>query len=215
MLANAKSLGFLPWIRVCELPKRETCDDFQVLLATANTPYFDDQQKKVLVDGLRALRDLFSGWSLKDGRAVEIQFRLSEDLAVELGLPVNEEDRPDLAAVMANLDAVITTPSTLYLESCRFGRPTALLDFFNVPAYVPSAWSITSLEQARPIIQALADRSQPHMQFQQFNLQQQLQVAEPAKARMLRLVHEMARHGIKCCERNQTGKTSRQNSLTA
>lgn len=183
------------------LAPRQRDQVFRVLLATAKTPYFNQQQRDVVLKSLRAFQTRQEGWRLADGREVEIHWRIADDLADTLGIvKVEETKRPTLCEVIANVDAVVTTPSTLFLESCLLDRPTAILDFHNTPAYVASAWSITADDHVVPTLESMAALEAPKMLFQRYSLRQNLQCGEPAMDRMVKLVNQMVQEGIRCRE---------------
>ncbi|HED53378.1 MAG TPA: glycosyltransferase, partial [Phycisphaerales bacterium] len=102
-----------------------------VLVATANTPAFDDDERRALVSALKELRDE-AAWA-----GVELVWRLTGGLDAALGV-VNAPG--SLAEVLRCVGAVVTTPSTLVVESMRAGRPTAVLHPFETPIWTPSAW---------------------------------------------------------------------------
>lgn len=175
----------------------------RLLVATATTPAFDEKQRQVLIQSLILLRDFAQTQKLSTGRKIEVSWRIKEDLSTAIGVEATDEtSRPPLPQALASVDAVITTPSTLYLESVLHGRPTAVLDFHNSPAYVPTAWHISAAEHIRPTIEDLAKPPQSKIQFQQFILEQQLQHQEPATNRMVNLVNAMATVGLESRQNN-------------
>ncbi|MEL7499101.1 MAG: hypothetical protein AAFN77_15955 [Planctomycetota bacterium] len=200
-------VGFSAFESIQPLPLRTTPssqNDFRLMIATANTPSFDEQQHRVLLESLNAIREWADGKTTSDGRRVELDWRLNLQLTQELDLPVVEaEDRPSLHDAISEVDAVITTPSTLYLESCLLGRPTALLDFHNRPQYVPSAWSIGAKSMIGDVVEELANPPAAKLQFQDFSLRDQLQIAESPIQRLVTLVDAMCRHGEMCRNENR------------
>lgn len=184
-------------------PALDNSSPLRLLVATATTPAFDEEQRRVLVQSLILLRDFTQTQKPSTGRKIEISWRINEDLSTAIGIEaIDETSRPPLSQALAMIDAVITTPSTLYLESILHGRPTAVLDFHNSPAYVPTAWQISAAGHIGPTIEELANPPQSKMQFQQFILQQQLQHQEPATNRMVNLVNAMAAVGLESRKNN-------------
>ena len=180
---------------------------FRILVATANTPAFDDHQRETVVRSLGELKRWFEENAElaadaamgRSARPIEIIWRLSDglDAELELGEPVDLEndDRPPIGEVIEKVDAVITTQSTMYLESVLRGRPTAILDFHNSPAYLTAAWTINSAEPLSRVISELACPPVHKMQFQQFVLQDQLECQTAAKPRLLDLISSMVEAG--------------------
>src|SRR5690606_7324714 len=99
---------------------------------------------------------------LRDTLMVHSEWRVSWRVASELKSTLHLQDMfPDattlpLKEALAAVDAVITTPSTLQLESMLARRPTALLDYSNSPHYLECAWSITSQTHISSTLSELA-----------------------------------------------------------
>ncbi|MFK7766534.1 MAG: hypothetical protein AB8B55_04885 [Mariniblastus sp.] len=182
----------------------QTTGPFRILIATANTPAFDDQQRSTVVKSLQSIQTWLKSNPTVNGRAIEVTWRLSDGLDVEIGLaedsPAKDEDEPDdrspIGEVIESVDAVITTPSTMYLESVMRKRPTALLDFHNSPHYVTAAWTINAAGQLDWLIGELESPPEHKMMFQEFVLADQLECLTPAKPRMFQLIDAMVAEGV-------------------
>ncbi len=169
---------------------------FRLLIATANTPAFDDDQRETVVESLTHLKRIIDANTVINGRDVEVVWRLTSGLDEEIGLPAPEKGKkPSLLSVIDNVDAVITTPSTLYLESAIKKRPTAILDFHNTPMYVSSAWSISAPAHTRQTLLELESPPAPKMLFQDAALQDNLECRTPAVPRLIELVTAMIEAG--------------------
>lgn len=190
-------LPSLDQIDVDSIPEVNCSGVFRVLVATANTPSFDQQQRDTVVQSLRQLKNWLAENPSVGGRPLEFVWRLSDGLESELGVgdDQDQEDRPPIGTVIENVDAVITTPSTLYLESVLRRRPTALLDFHNSPQYVNAAWTINAPHQVGTAISELASPPPHKMMFQEFVLRDQLECQTPATPRMLELIKSMVDAG--------------------
>ena len=165
---------------------------FRLLIATANTPAFTTQQRDSLVDSLKYLIDRFRRKPNVSGRPVELTWRLTDGLSNELELPELPSDQlPSLHEAIDQADAVITSPSTLYLESIRRERPTAVLDYWNSPTYVTPAWSITANAHVDQVLTQLADPPAHRMMFQNFVLHEQLECSSAATPRLIQLIDAM------------------------
>jgi len=187
---------------------------FRVLVATATTPAFDQTQRDTVVKSLKQLKDWFAKNPVlpardgNHGRPIEVVWRLSDGLEPDIGLEVSENEfawdqRPPIGEVMESVDAVITTASTMILESMLRKRPTAVLDFHNSPCYFSTPWMIKTAEQIGFTVGELAASPKHKMMFQEFVLQDQLEFRTPAKPRMLELVEAMVAAGV---EARQSGK---------
>ena len=185
-------------VAVANKEKSKT-NKFRLLVATALTPAFDDAQHQTLVRSLRDLQTWLKENPTVEGRAVEATWRLTSGLDQELGLPQYDPkidgDRPPIMDVLIDADAVITTPSTVYLESVIRGLPTAILDYHNTPDYVPPAWKISAENQFGSVIGELADPPLPKMMFQETTLHDNLECKSPAADRLIELIHSMIECG--------------------
>lgn len=179
-------------------------EKFRLLIATATTPAFTPEHREIVAGSLHELKAFLESKKTIGGCKIETDWRLTDDLDSELGLSQSEESRVPFSQALQNCNAVITTPSTLYIESIQAKRPTAVLDFLNRPQYISPAWSITSGVQFDQVINELAAPPASKMQFQNFVLQEQLQVAKPATERMVKLVTSMIEAGRAALANNQT-----------
>ena len=169
---------------------------FRILVATANTPAFNDEQRAAVISGLAQLRKTVEHNPVVNGRPLEVVWRLTTGLDEEIGLPAPPTGKaPPLSDVIDEVHAVITTPSTLYLESVVKKRPTAILDFHNSPMYVASAWTINAPIHVRHIIEELESRPAPKMMFQDFVLEENLECRTPATPRLMQLIETMIEQG--------------------
>lgn len=180
---------------------------FRLLIATANSPAFDTEQRNRVVQSIRNLKERFDKNRQVNGRPVEVTWRLTDGLHEELDLPrhLNQLDRPYPLSDMVELsDAVITTPSTLYLDSVAKNRPTAILDFNNTPAYVNSAWTISAPVHINQVLNELENPPPPKLFYQQTALRDHLEHRGSATQRMHQLIETMVKIGVKARESNHS-----------
>lgn len=167
---------------------------FRVLIMTAKSPAFTEQQYQAVRRGLEDLKFwLADNVQLDDGRQVEFDWRLTGDLADEIGVTNQLANLTggDLAQALAKVDAVITTPSTAMLEAMLLDIPVALLDYHNCPHYVSAAWDICSAEHIAPTLQQLSDPPETRMVFQRNQLGDAMQRIENASDRLVELISAM------------------------
>ena len=187
-------------IAECEILPVQPDGPFRILIATANKPAFTSKQRDKVTESLRLLRRRFDVHSTVNGRPVDATWRLTDGLESEIGLPLessHQDNTVTLSEALELADAVITTPSTLYLESVLMRRPTAILDFNNAPVYVPSAWTISAPVHINDTIQELERPPLPKMLFQRSVLHDQLQLGSPSCPRLFKLMEVM----VQCGER--------------
>ena len=170
---------------------------FRLLVGTATTPAFTEKQRASVVASLDAVKEWADANPIVSGRELEICWRLTDGLDQEVGIEPIESESKMLDELLA-ADAAITTPSTIFLESLLVKTPTAILDFSNSPAFVPSAWSITAPQHIEQIIPELANPPEPKLVFQNFILHDNLSCHSPATPRMVELVTRMIEIGHNC-----------------
>lgn len=173
---------------------------FRLLIATATTPAFTSAQRTVVLEALGQLKQKLEHNPWVNGRRLEVNWRLTDNLDFELDIaqPPARGPRPTLSQAIDAADAVLTTPSTIYLEAALKKRPTALLDFHNVPHYVPSAWMINAPKHTNQTLSELANPPGPKMLYQEMVLADQLECQTPAAPRMIELIMQMVEAGQRC-----------------
>lgn len=172
---------------------REEQGPFRLLIATATTPAFNAVQRRAVIQSLGQIKNIIEEMGQVHGRPIEVQWRLTDGYDFELGItpPDTQQQVPPLDEAITHADAVMTTPSTLFLESALRGRPTALLDFHLAPQFIASAWTISEPQQVRSIISDLAQPPAAKMLFQWTSLHDQLRFDGGATDRMVSLIEEM------------------------
>lgn len=165
-------------------------DTRRLLVASATRPAFDAKQWNVVE---RAFDDLVAGLhtyaKTSPGLALEVVWRVSERLAKHLGIDPSDE-RP-LPEVLAAVDAVISTPSTLVVEAMLAKRPVAVLDYFDTPAFVATAWRIGSAAQVRSVLRELFSPPPARLFHQEAELSRQLRLDGLAAPRLADLMEKM------------------------
>lgn len=187
----------LDQVKPIDANRPRVADRFRLLVATARTPAFDESQRKTVVQSIEAIKDWGHRNPVLDGRSLELVWRLSDGLELELGVggDLAIEDREPLSQVLDSVDAVLTTPSTIYLEAVLRELPTAWLDFHNSPQYISSAWTISSSDQIDAVVNELASPPSHKMLYQNFVLNDQLASRTPATPRLLKLIQGLVEAG--------------------
>lgn len=183
--------------------KRKKDDPFRILVITAKTPGFTQEQLDLVRLALQDLKLWFSDHKVLNGIRLEVIWRITEGLDKEIGI---ENQLPntsfvELSDVLSEVDGVITTPSTSVLEAMLHGLPVALLDYCNCPQYVPAAWNITAPGHIDQVLPELVNSPAPKMLYQDTVLHDALECRTPAAPRMVQLVEEMLR--ITCESRSK------------
>ncbi len=178
----------------------ETDRPFRFLIATAKWPAFTEDQRKAITQSLLDLRNFFAENPVLQGRPIQVVWRVAGGLEEVLGVENQLDDVTgrELNEVLEEVDAVITTPSTVMLEAMLHNLPVSLLDYTNSPEYVPAAWTIRAPEHIENVVQQLLQPSQRRLQLQDALLRDSLQFSESASARLAQLAQEMIRIGYDC-----------------
>jgi len=175
----------------------QTC---RVLVMTARKAGFTAQQMHHVRKSLIDLRMWFDEHPRFAGATIQPVWRLTENLAEEIGVPNQLRDLggPDLSRVLERVDAAITTPSTALLEAMLERLPVALLDYSHCPQYVPAAWTISAPQHIENVLSELMDPPAAKMLYQDTMLHDALECRTPAKPRLIRLIRRMIRNGSEC-----------------
>lgn len=156
-----------------------------IMIATARTPAFVFGEREQLLEALGALKQCV------EAASIAITWRLTDHLDVDLG--VINDDRP-LPELLAQIGAVITTPSTLMVESMRAGCPTALLRVYSTPSWQPSVWTFRPGRDQRgwpALIQQLIAPDARQMHRQRRMLEALHQEARPPVEALADLIAEL------------------------
>lgn len=173
-------------------PSRDTSRPKHILIMTANTPGFTVEQRELVEKGILHLKEFLS--SSRDWTPI---WRVTKGLDAKLNLIDNYPElkgRP-LREVLSLCHAVVSTPSTVLVESMLTGRPTCVLDFANTPHYIPTAWTITSSSQIAPTLKALFHPERSRITLQDEILQNVTETSPSATERVSKLIEEMVRCG--------------------
>jgi hypothetical protein len=143
---HATGLPRLDGMPVSNCRPRSVSNPPRLLVATANTPWFNTEQRQRFMAEFSRLVGLClaeTSGSTPDFRCI---WRVAEVAASALGLVADSSG--SAADALASCDALLTTPSTFAVEAMLMGVPTMLFDPFACPAFIPAAWNATSAETA-------------------------------------------------------------------
>jgi hypothetical protein len=181
-----------------ETKQYKAAEPFRILVATAKTPAFTEQQAERVLGSLTDLKDFFQRTSSLNGRPIEIVWRVADSISAKLEIENTAHDLTgsELASQLANVDAVVSTASTLMIEAMLFDLPVALLDYHNTPAYVKTAWRIGCRDHIQPIVVELTDPPERKMLFQRTELSDAAYSGTNAADRMAELIVLMQKFAI-------------------
>lgn len=182
--------------------RRSSGEPMKILISTARTPFFTQRQRWQAEASMRDLRTFFDSSEAWSEAFPEPVWRLTHGLAEQVGLSSHEEiECESLFRLLQEVDAVISTPSTVILEAMMLGLPTAVLDYGSTPAYLPTAWRITAPQQIPDVVAQLAHPSPAKLLFQETVLHDQCECASPAAPRLIELVMRMWETSLNCRNR--------------
>jgi len=181
-------------------------DPLTILVMTAKTPGFTPEQLDVTRQSLVDVKAwLDSHHQVGDVRLRAI-WRLTAGIADAIGVDSTVRDLggEELAGLLTEVDAVVSTASTTILEVMLRRIPVALLDYHNSPQYVPAAWSISSEGQIDAVVRGLANPEPSRMLYQNAVLTDALECHSLATPRMVRLIEQMVAVGRQCRAESRT-----------
>ena len=133
-----------------------------IMLATANTPYFNDKEflsvesivKRLIVEIL----DL--GFALK----IRVPDKKLRESLLEYKRYFDKVS--DFQDSMRKCDALITTPSTIVLTSMLMDIPTAQIIYRNTPIVNPTGWYVSSDVDIKALIESMVNCDKWRLEYQ-------------------------------------------------
>ena len=162
---------------------------FRLLVMTAKTPAFTDEQLGVVKQSLLDLKRVAE----QRCDQLEVVWRLTRGLEsfLEVFNSNNDLTGNELFEQLQSVDAVVSTPSTGIVESMLAGKPTATLDYHNCPEYLSPAWRISAASQIDAVLAELQNPPAEKLFFQNMVLNQSLYRESSATDRMVALIEKM------------------------
>ena len=173
----------------CPLPPPSP---YKILVCSANTPWFNQIDKKLIIQSFIDLQNIAQ--QLENSGQYKFHWRLTGKLPEILG--ISEDNRCLFEEIVSDFHAVVTTPSTVAIESMYHRRPTAILNYPRSPLYVPSAWEIHNNDGILPILHEIITPPEPKLIYQETILNDTLQLKEKASPRLAKLVDKMVKIGV-------------------
>jgi len=173
--------------------KRDITKPFRILIATAKTPAFDKQHLNLVMKSLKDIKTWLQTNQQINNIKIEPVWRLTQELHLKLNVKNNLANllNNELLTTLKNVDAVITTPSSLMLEAFLLKLPVAIINYKNTPLLTPAVWEITSRSHIKDIILELISPSAKKMLLQETILNDSLECSSPSWKRLYLLIKKM------------------------
>ncbi|ASI89244.1 hypothetical protein [Vibrio mediterranei] len=145
--------------------------EYDVMLTTANTAYFDESEFKLLVNYLESVIDSL----LSSGYKICIRIfdnQLLNALSLE---DIDNLKEGSFVEAAANVKSVITTPSTLAVESMILGLPTATLIYRDMPITTQTGWMLYNPAIVCSVVESMLNNNRERLSIQRVLLENYLE----------------------------------------
>ncbi len=168
-----------------------------ILLTCANTPFRNSVEQEAFLLAFDSL--------IRICTARRLTYRLRLPPLVRRGIRASQldieplrrackshpESRP-LIADLAEAAAVVTTPSTVALESMAMSKPTALVHPRHLTVYLSSPWNIRTADDAEVVLSEILAPPAEKMRYQSLIFQENVATGSDATANVCELIRRMA-----------------------
>jgi hypothetical protein len=130
---------------------------------------------------------------LNERKDIEVIWRISKGLHRKLDVKnsFTSASGEELHEILTQVDAVITTPSTVQIEAMLQGLPVAILNYHLVPLYTPAAWEMKCKHHIEPVLNDLISVPYERMLYQEYCLNDALEAKSVALPRLIDLIEKM------------------------
>ena len=163
---GVNAVQFLPKRMKPTFKKLGSAGNNVFLITTANTSYFDEAERKILVHLLKAIMQQLV--SAKEN----FIFRIYDPHLIQ---ELNIEDDKNLIdcnfeEALSVVDFVITSPSSVSYLTMYHGKPLAHLIYRDSPVFIQAGWNINSLCSLPSVIASMKTFEKERMVFQDFQV---------------------------------------------
>lgn len=140
--------------------KESKCENL-ILVTTANTAYFDAEERSELVDLLRAVCT-----NLVQNK-VDFKIRIfDESILKVIGVFSVNDIESSFEDCIKDVTHVITTPSSISLTAMSLGLPVLHVDVKDTPKFFTGGWNIYSLRQVDRVLKSFLDGEKERILYQ-------------------------------------------------
>jgi len=169
-------------------------DTRKLLIATANTPWFNDsQQRHFRAEFSTFIREVTTTLPSISGQW-ECIWRVADVVAKEFSL--QSDTASTLAEALRSCDAVITTPSTVAVEAMLTGVPTAVFDPYCAPVLTPTAWYANSAKSIVSLLPSLLRPCREKLSYQAMLLDWICPTDRSAASRVADIIVQTVHNGV-------------------
>lgn len=162
------SINFMPKNILSNKKKHPLPAKPQLLLTTANTPYFNKNEFQTLI---KTLKDLSQN---ANQIGINYKYRIFDEKIINhLNIkPAENDTRRSFEVVIKDYTYVITTPSSIALTSMHHGRAVGQILYRNTPIFVQSGWNILPGSNTKLDLLDITSMNQNRMAFQRHVINQ-------------------------------------------
>lgn len=162
------------------IPNKDKLDlpnNDKFLITTANTAYFNDLERDHLEKILKKVIDILNEMN------IDYIFRIFDEYLINsLGIQSeNNYNEGDFDSVLSKVDFVITTPSSITINSMYHDRAVAQLIYRDTPMFVQSGWNINLGSNIKQTINSILSKDKNRINFQKWQVEQYVNVDSEKK----------------------------------
>jgi hypothetical protein len=161
---------------------------YTLLFVSSSTPFFTKAQGKFIFKAYRHLHEFSLANPILNDKPVRYRWRVHPKIQRFLSLTSEQIAGGNLLDELLLADGVVTSPSTVFIESTLLHIPTAMLDYHNAPKYIQSAWYISTREQIEDVINELLQLPQGKLPFQNETLAMNYNMENMATDSLVQLI---------------------------
>lgn len=167
---GVNTIQFIPR-RMLDMNKSiEMAGNKKFLITTANTAYYSNSEMERLICLMSSLQDQL------DRSDINYIYRVFDQKLIESLSIAMEDNYTDgsFTDVLAKVDCVITTPSSIVIEAMKHGRPVGQLIYRDSPVFLQSGWNISASVDLEGCLASMVSRDRERMNFQSIEVEKYL-----------------------------------------
>jgi hypothetical protein len=139
---------------------------FSVLITTANTAYFDENEFKSLVILLQDVCNLLASRNVSYSVRL-MDSRLYDELCLRVNSRIFNDTEDDFETTLQRYSSVISTPSSVVITSMLHKRSTAILVYRDYPILTQAGWLLASAESFKVALEGFLNHESDRMLVQE------------------------------------------------